>query len=371
MSVQQKAIRAIASVGVMSFAVNALAQPSDMQPQADSEAEGSAPSANEPRADPEATKPDVIPPEGEAGDETESVAPATDRAAELYDEATRLYARAEYRRAAARFLQADELVPSSEALLSAMASGRRAQAHLLVARAALRADSREAEDPKLAAQARAALAEAEAHLSRLHATCSPAPCTLFLNDQRLPPGNRHLLPGSYKLSASVGDAPSAQAKRVTEHFAAKAGAEYRFVLDLDERLNTTRPAALPSPEPLALGTSSPHDEREKRLLPSWTFYTGVGLTSALALVTTWSGLDALEKKDGLPRRDAPNYSAESGDVHSAARRTDWLLGASLLTGAATAAAGFWWVNWEGEPSLEVGTSANAEEGFLRLQGNFE
>src|SRR5688572_9355033 len=100
------------------------------------------------------------------------------KAAEHYDRGVDHFERDQYAAAVKEFLAADELVPSSDALNSAIAAARRSNDHLLVLRASQRAIARESVDPKLAAGAREALTEASRHLARIEASCEPAPCTL-------------------------------------------------------------------------------------------------------------------------------------------------------------------------------------------------
>src|SRR5688500_7480301 len=146
------------------------------------------------------------------------------RAAELYDRGVALYESARYAEAARAFYEADELSPSSDALSSAIAAARLAHDHLLVARAAQRAVARESSDAKLAADARAALSEAEAHLARLDLACSPAPCTLSIDSNEAAPGRHYLLPGTRVLSAQFGPG------QVEERAALAAGSLYTITL---------------------------------------------------------------------------------------------------------------------------------------------
>ena len=103
------------------------------------------------------------------------------RAEALYDDALQRAGRAEYTAAAEGFLAADALAPNPEALQSAIAAARRAQEHILVVWGAQRAIARESSDPKLAAKAREALAEAIPHLSRLELDCEGQACTITVD----------------------------------------------------------------------------------------------------------------------------------------------------------------------------------------------
>src|SRR5688572_13942503 len=59
-----------------------------------------------------------------------------ERAANHYDRGVDLFERGQYTAAVTEFLAADELVPSSDALVGAIAAARRSNDHLLVVRAA-------------------------------------------------------------------------------------------------------------------------------------------------------------------------------------------------------------------------------------------
>jgi hypothetical protein len=267
-----------------------------------------------------------------------------EQAAAAYDEAVRLSSRAEYEPAARKFLEADAIVPSADALSSAIASARRANAHLLVAEAADRAVGRQATDPELAARAREALAEAELRLSRFRLSCRPAPCELDFDGSRVAPGRRYALPGVHVVRAT---APSGA--HTDERLTTAAGTEYVVALEV---------SALPAPlaadegstgaanEARAIRTDEARAERRPssrvRPLDSWVFYAGLGTTAALAGVTTWSGIDTLNAKADLPN---PSSEQKNADVSDRAHRTDWLLGGTLVVAAATAAVGLVWVDW--------------------------
>ena len=293
------------------------------------------------------------------------------QAADLYDQAKRLYEQAEYSRAAQTFLEADALVPSSEALSNAIASARQAPDHLLTARAALRAIEREQSDPMLAARARAALTEAEQHLARLSASCAPEPCALFLNGQPLLQAKSHLLPGSYLLSmhSASGNAQSEPSSAVMR-FTAEPGEEYTYFLQASEAAaQPPQSAQRPPNQPAEGHPASASELGSNRVLPPWTFWVGVGTAGVLAGLTTWSGIVALQQKGDLPSRYAADYETAVADLESSAQRTDWLLGASLLTAATTAAMGIWWVNWD-SPALQVGAAPVKGGAEIKLRGRF-
>ncbi len=283
-------------------------------------------------------------------------------AASAFDEGVELFEHARFAEAARAFLRADEAVPSSDALSNALSAARRANDHLLVAEIAQRAVRRDGTDPVLAARARRALAEASTKLAALDLACEPAPCALTLDGKAIRPGSTYVLPGNHAIAASGSDGGSAE-----ESINLDAGARYHVVLHPVKPGNSARAADVsqsrsetpgaPKPEPVA-------DRSDGRpLAPGW-FYTGIAVTVVLAGATTWSGLDALSAKSDLPAKPT---SSEVNDVRGKVRRTDILLTASALVGAATAYAGFELVHWN---DTSVSGSAAPGVAFVSAQGRF-
>src|SRR6185503_7165644 len=176
------------------------------------------------------------------------------KAAEHYDRGVDHFERAEYAAAVKEFLAADELVPSTDALNSAIAAARRSNDHLLVLRASQRAIARESVDPKLAAGAREALTEASRHLARIEASCEPAPCTLELDGSPIPPGTNFTLPGTHTIVAKAEGREASE-----ERLAMAAGSSYRVALTLKAALATPSPtpAAVPPAETRAPAPAAP------------------------------------------------------------------------------------------------------------------
>jgi hypothetical protein len=276
--------------------------------------------------------------DAEAAPSTES---SKRRAAELYDRAVSLYEQAKYAEAARAFFDADALLPSSDALSSAIAAARLAHDDLLVAQAAQRAATRDGVDPKLAGDARAALSEAETHLARLDLSCDPAPCTLGIEGKPVESGRSYLLPGTHLLTARFGSS----SEQVEQRASLAAGALYTIVLvpkPAAERqaapVGPAESAVSASPLKLATPTGQPHDRGgpNKPLRP-WVFYAGVGGTVLLAGVTTWSGLSALSDVDHYKQtRRAADRDDALGSIHG----TDWLLAGTVVLAGATAFVGW-------------------------------
>src|SRR5262249_53951524 len=148
---------------------------------------------------------------------------AADRraAAAAFDDAVAKYNRADFAAAARAFLEADRLLPSTVAITNAIAAARRANEHLLVARAAERAIARGG----ARGRARSALVDAAAHLARLEISCDAAPCTLALDGAPAAEGATYVLPGTHRIEAH-GAAPASAEEAVV----CMAGATYRIAL---------------------------------------------------------------------------------------------------------------------------------------------
>ena len=272
------------------------------------------------------------------------------RAGQAFDAGVKHFERSEYEEAAKAFLLADELLPNSQALANAIAAARKANDDLLVARTAERAIARAPADPELGAAARDALAEAERRLSRLELRCEPMPCSLKIDGESADPGLRYLLAGTHSLS-SDGASGAQAAERVT--FA--PGTRYRVVLypasggapaKHASVSSGDRPAAAPSasapsgaPKP-----PGPDDATPRRPLPPGVVYAGLGVSAVLLGVTIWSGLDTLSAAHALP---SPSPKSQRDDVLGRETRSNFLFGATLLVGAATAVVGLGFVDWPG------------------------
>jgi hypothetical protein len=256
------------------------------------------------------------------------------RARELYAGAVAAFEGARYAEAARGFLDADALSPSSDALSSAIAAGRRAGDHLLVARAAERAMGREGSDPQLAGAARVALSEAEPHLSRVELKCSPGPCKLTIDSEEVEPGLVRVLPGIRLVRATFDGGRPPTDKRVS----LDAGALYTILLEPTQAgpAIATPPAPRSSSEPAASASPTATD-RGHRPLPAWSFFVGVGVTTLLAGATVWSGVDAL---DSAEHYRSTRTAADRSSALSATRRTDLLLLGTAVVAGATTYAGF-------------------------------
>jgi hypothetical protein len=290
-----------------------------------------------------------------------SVSAERERAAAAYDRAVEAYERGAFREAAVEFLAADAVVPSTDAIVNAIAAARRARDPLLMASAADRGIAREKSAPWLARQARAALAEAEQELGRLVLACSPLPCELELDGQPVSAGARRVLPGLHLVRARAPGGDFSERK-----VDVPAASEQRLTIEVLPQRAASKPVrAQPAP-----GEQTPETKptgTQQASTPSFArplFYAGVGATVLLAAITTWSGIDALNARSELP-----GTVEETEDVRARGYRTDALLVGTLLVGAATTYVGIRWIANERKPEQVVVTARVAPGGAsLTLAG---
>jgi hypothetical protein len=289
-----------------------------------------------------------------------------ERAAAAFDSGVRAFEKAEFVAAARQFLSADELVPNTDALYNALSAAQKGKHDALIATAAARAASREAAAPELAARARSTLADVERRVARLVLSCQPTPCELMIDGEHAVPGTNYALPGARRVVARGTD--GALAEREVQ---AVASGEQTVVLDVVAA--PSEPVA-PSPVPEKRALQSPPEPRgdaaqrkdqARKLSPAF-FYTGAGVTLALAGLTAWSGVDTLNAKQRLPGTASDNEA-----VLARAHRTDALLVGTVVVGAATAAVGLAWTDWGQSGSRVALESALGERGAaLRVAGTF-
>jgi hypothetical protein len=290
-----------------------------------------------------------------------------DQAARAYDEGATLFDRAQYAAAAQAFLRADDTLPSSDAVSSALVAARKSDDHLLVVKVAERAIARESVDAKLSAQGRQALLDAARHLARLDLGCEPEPCTITLDQVEVKSGSRYVLPGTHSVSASApGFAPADERLRLD------AGVTYRVLLHPVRPGSTERPSeiAREAPPPPAPSAALPGDsDRDaKKPFSPVVVYTGAAVTAVLAALTIWSGIDTLSAKGDL---SDPAPQGEIDDVKSKILRSNLLFGGTLISGALTTYAGFALVDWDRQAAPKHGTLEAVPRGaLLTFAGQF-
>jgi hypothetical protein len=263
----------------------------------------------------------------------------------------------QYSRAAQAFLQADSLIPSSQALSNAIAAARKANDYLLVSEASLRAIGRADADPALAAKAREALVEAEKHLAIVNLNCEPMPCSMKVNGKAADVGKHHLLPGTYVFEA-FGLKSSYAHKRLD----LLIGSAQQLVLNPEVKIQNTPPAkgtqpSAPSVIPINKAVSPPNEDRKPtKPLPPAVFVVSGVVSSVLLIATTWSGIDTLKAKRDLPSQPT---TSQVDNVRSRIFRSNVLFGATAAASVGTAVIGLFFTQW----SSSKNTSQSAKNMF--------
>lgn len=286
-----------------------------------------------------------------------------------------------YEEAAQAFLRADELVPSVDALRNALVSARRVDSPLLVARVATRILESRLSEAALEADAQRALDSAARQLGRLHLSCRPEPCALSIDGRPAKSGWSYVTPGSHQVRAASQDGAREERKLVS----AEPARDIELSFDLTspapaavEPVEPPEPVASPAPAPARKADPEPRAEpiratpaerEEPVVLPKYVLsYVGVATTLGLAGATAWSGNDALRYRNSFS--DGASQ-AEIDELDSKIRRTDVLLGASVVSALCTTAWFIWGTDLPiGSSTTKVNVALLPTKATLTATGDF-
>lgn len=127
---------------------------------------------------------------------------------------------------------------------------------------------------------------------------------------------------------------------------------------------------IPERPPQRTEPASRREASPGRPLPPAVFYATASLSVVLGGLSVWSGLDVKrayrDYQHDLPRLDRAEADRRVDDGHARERRTNVLVGATLVTAAATAAMGIFWVDFGRKPSVALGVDTDG----IRLRGAF-
>jgi hypothetical protein len=262
----------------------------------------------------------------------------------------------DFRAASEHYELADRMVPSPEALRSAVRTRLKAGDE---ATAATRAEAlaHRYRDDRSQALAAETLKGLRTVLARVSLTCS-APCAALVDGGALgiEESREHIFylePGQHRVTADFGTAGSQEQAVSTE-----AGKPIVVSLDAPERgagLALERRGE-------ARDAARPHGLRL-----GWFVASGA-VTIALAGVTVWSGLDVLEHNDAY-ERDPTREKLEDGQ--SRERRTDILLGVSLAAAVTTGIIALntrWSPAEAAEPAASLGVAPVAGGAVVVVEG---
>lgn len=261
----------------------------------------------------------------------------TVQARESYAEGARAYDAQDYASAAARFAHADELSPNLVALKLALISATRADNATLAMTLTRRAQARELDD-----ETRSLVDDAQQRFSQsvalVRIRCRIEECHARVAGRDVQDGEVTVVtPGE-----------------VTVEFGQGANVEALLVEVAPEQtvdvLEPAKPLITPPLLRTGVPVAKPHQFRvfrpmpapvQHQNLPRGLFWGGVALTGALGAATAISGIDTLSKRE----RFEENRNVETrASAQSAVERTNWLLGAALVSGAVTAVVGIFFTD---------------------------
>lgn len=265
----------------------------------------------------------------------------TVEARESYAAGARAYDAQDYASAAARFARADELSPNVIALKLALISATRADDAVLAMTLVRRAQARPVDD-----ETRSLADNAQQRFSRsvalVRIRCRTVECQALVAGRAVGDGELTVVaPGVVAVEFVQG----AHLEVVHVEVAAEQTVEVAEPVPpvLTPPVSRTEvPGEKPRPRPVF--QAKPADAKDSGL-PRAAFWTGVALTGAMGAATAVSGIDTLSKRDQFEenRSVGPRDSAQA-----AVERTNWLLGAALVSGAVTAVVGVFFTDF-GDP----------------------
>lgn len=294
------------------------------------------------------------------------------RASEAYDSGRRAVARGDYQAAARSFAEADSLVPDATALESALQAVLRANDPIL----AMTLVERAQRTPQTAAMAVVAEAREafQKRVGKLTAECGAASCSLEIDGLVVAEPFAWLPVGAHAVTLRSGDRVRRQTVEVQ--------ASTPVVVSLE----VTSPPPPPAQAAVARTPEPPVEhapsDSTSMLLPV-AFWSGVGLTSLLALGSTLSNVDLASRHDefvtgcqsgGPGPLERCLALREDGDAARA--RTGILWGVTGTVAAATAVVGFVWLKTpterapRTEPRAAMGAAVAVGLGRVAVGGRF-
>ncbi|MFZ5890350.1 MAG: hypothetical protein ACOY0T_04710 [Myxococcota bacterium] len=270
------------------------------------------------------------------------------QAAEAFDRGREAYKNEDYVSAAEQFERADAQAGSPTALEYAIRSRDRASQLDRAATLAALVGKRYPDNAALVKLANDVQERARGSLYELSVQCGD-PCDLAVDD-KIVPGEPDLtrtifLPaGRHSVRAGFGNETGG-----SEEIQATSGGKGRVSFD------APAPAVAPTPEASTPTAPPPVDKGDqKKERSGWSptvFWIGAGLTGAIGIATTWSGIDTLNNpgKDKIRDNCMPQDTSCSYYQEGLAnqRRTNILLGATAAVGVTTILIGVLATDWGG------------------------
>jgi tetratricopeptide (TPR) repeat protein len=287
------------------------------------------------------------------GEPSEVSAQDKARAAKIFRSAEGAFRQHEYARAAEQFEEANSIAPHPAALFNAARAWEKAgelrRAANLCGRYLRDAPEDDARRPK----ANLLIAELIPKLGRIEVVDRGAQ-HVQIDGQPRDLDVTYVDPGDHSVSGVFGD------RIARRKISVVAGSLERVVL---ERPKAPLALSNAEPAPPAAESEKPatRDERPFQPIHIWI---GAGVTAALAGVTIWSGLDTQSAREEYDANPTPEGL---DDGRAKQRRTNVLLGTTLVIGAATGVAALSFTEWKerkpGDLALGIGTSSLVLKGW--------
>ncbi len=311
------------------------------------------------------------------------VAAATRRlAADHFDKGSAALDAGKPAEAAVHYLAADAVLPNDEALEAALEAALKADASLLALEGADRATTRSGARASVSALAARARALHAGKVARLTLHCE-APCSATLDAAARPVDTpMYVAPGRHVVSWRLRDGSAATSELdVSPGTASTLGPPVTSAGVVPAPAPPAPPAPVPAPAALApapapapapvrSASAAPPapetPERSRRPLPSWVFWSGVGLTAVASGLTIASGIDTTSQHGAFVERGCLVNLAGAGCAtaaeagRAAETRTNVALGVSIGAAVVTTVLGAWLVDF--------GSPTRARAGFLRRAG---
>ncbi|MGC4086286.1 MAG: hypothetical protein QM756_00015 [Polyangiaceae bacterium] len=273
-------------------------------------------------------------------------------AAEAFDRGREAYKGEDYVTAAEQFERADSQAGSPTALEYAIRSRDRASQLDRAATLAALVAKRYPDNATLGKVATDVQDRARSSLYELSVQCSE-PCDLAVDD-KIVPGAADLsrtifLPaGHHSVRAGFGNETGG-----SEEVDATSAGRGQVSFDAPAPAAPTQPTT-----PNAPVSPPPEKPAAAKARSGWSpavFWVGAGVTGALGLATTWSGIDTINNpgKDKIKACQPPDTSCAAYQEGLAnQRRTNILLGATAAVGVTTILIGVLATDWGGSSSAE-------------------
>jgi hypothetical protein len=285
------------------------------------------------------------------------------RARAAYDRAIIAYRKGDYAQAASEYDQADRLVPSRQALESALDAALLADEPVLGVELVERS-ARAPVNGRLATLVAKAREQFAHRTGRLRIECIPdRPCLATLDGKAI----------DTKAPLPVRVGPHTVALQV-DHVIVPRLIEVKA----DDEVKIPFPASAPAsnatparPIVLVKPPAPPPPPSPSGVSPGW-FYAGLGLTAVVAGGTIVSAIDTRTKfqqfeADGCRQIWSSTCDQRAGDGEAAELRTNIMIGVNAALGVATAVTGLFFVRWRQSPAkVSVGVTHGGALATLRV-----